>query len=377
MKIGIIDNSTDMSGANNSIISSCAYISNKYKTEFIFVYPSGTKCIEKTQKAGFKCYEMPYVEIRKRIFNIVFYFPALLINTIKLNAIFKKEQIKTVHVNDIFNMCGICLKIFYRYRVIYHIRRMPETFPSVLYKFWAKMLKRFADKIIPVSVANKKAIGDSPNVEVIYNITPVEEKYEPFVLKEHFNNQVRLLYLANYIKGKGQNYAIEVLNRLTEKMPELFFLLNIYGGDSSLQKNKDYVKSLLEQAELYKLTDRVSINDKSDDVEQLIKQHDIIMNLSDSESLSRVTMESLFFGIPILATNVGGTGEMVIDKRTGMLVTKANVNEMEEALYYMVNNDAERIRMSKNGKQHIREVFSNDNSAKKLYDIYLSLNSAV
>jgi glycosyltransferase involved in cell wall biosynthesis len=49
-----------------------------------------------------------------------------------------------------------------------------------------------------------------------------------------------------------------------------------------------------------------------------ISKCDIMLNFSDSESLSRVTMEALYtMELPIIATNVGGTNEMIIHEHNG------------------------------------------------------------
>jgi glycosyltransferase involved in cell wall biosynthesis len=373
MNILIIDNSVDITGANNSIVKSSSSIAS-VQNRFVFVYPPGSKCRAKTENAGFTCYTVNFIEIRKRLFNAVFYVPYLFLNAWRIAKIAKKEKADIIHVNDIFNLCGITAKLFCRAKVITHVRRMPETFPLKLYRFWTRLHIKFADKIVAVSEANKKALYySSDKITVVYNQPPLQETQPPYQIKQQLNKTVKTIYTASYIPGKGQNYAVEIINRASKDFPGWQFVLNCYGSEYTVQSNIDYKESLLQKSKEYNIEESTHFNGTTHEVERLVKESDVVFNLSDSESFSRTTLESLYYGVPIVATNVGGTCEMVLSNTTGILAEKGDIEGMYKGFKKLITDDDFRLKMSQTGYKYVREKFSIENTSYKLREIYYSL----
>ncbi|MBK9465372.1 MAG: hypothetical protein IPN56_11385 [Chitinophagaceae bacterium] len=57
---------------------------------------------------------------------------------------------------------------------------MPASYPAVLYKTWRFLNNKFADRIVAVSEANKKAFGAAPKTTVIYDPLPDDEQLPPY-----------------------------------------------------------------------------------------------------------------------------------------------------------------------------------------------------
>lgn len=375
MKILIIDNSVDITGANNSIVKSSTSIASS-GIQFIFAYPFNSDCIKKTEALGFKCYPVNFIEIRKKIYNILFYLPCLLVNGYKISRIVKNEKVDIIHVNDIFNLVGLAAALFTKVKVVTHVRRMPETFPGVLYKFWTRLHIKFADKIIAVSEANKKALlYKSSKIIVIYNQPPLNEAEPAYKIQQQLNKKITAIYTASYIPGKGQDYAVEIINKAKNDFPDWQFTLKCYGSDYKLQNNINYKQSLIEKSNTYNIKESIILNGTTDKVEQLVKESDLVFNLSDSESFSRTTLEALFYGVPVIATDVGGTNEMVLDGITGTLVQKGDIDAMYLGLKKLISDDGYRISMSIKGYNYVRETFSVANTSYKLRDVYLSISN--
>ena len=369
MKIVVLDNSIDTTGAANALNKSITEICSN-DLEFIFVYPSDSKNINVIKKLGFRVYPIPFVEISKRVKDLFLYFPMLIINSIRLHNLIKRENVDIVHVNDIFNMVGLFVKLFTKVKVFTHIRRMPESFPKKLYNVWAGLHVLYSDRIIAVSEANLRALPTNSKSVVIYDPLPNEEKYPSYNPKQILNNEVKILYLANYTKGKGHSYAIEIISRAKKEFPAFNFFLNFYGGDFGLHKNKGYKDSLRLIVETEGLQNNISFFDKAEDVEKVMKDHDVVLNLSDSESFSRVSLEALFYGIPLIATDVGGTNEMVLNKETGILVKPNDVLSMYNGFKQLINNDELRRKCAMNSLIFVREKFGKQSTSFKLEEIY-------
>lgn len=374
MKIILIDNSVDTTGASKSLFNAIRSIrEGGVEVECIFIHPKGSKRTTVVENAGFKAYELPIIEIRKSIISLLLYFPYLLINAYRVSRIAKKEGAGLIHVNDLYNMTALASKLFRKTKVVTHVRRMPESFPFFLYRIWSSLNIRFADKIIAVSDANKNSLPSNNKTVVIYNPLPDNERYPLYKPSPYLAKKVKILYLANYNIGKGHPYAIEILAKAMEKLVGWQFVLNIYGTDFGLEKNREYRRSLERMAFDRGLSDVVKFNSKVDDIERTMKDHDIVFNLSDSESFSRLTMEALFYGIPTIATDVGGTAEMVLNQHTGILVKRGDIDDMYEGFKSLIINDGLRQELSKNSYIYMRDKFGHSQTVEKLTCIYKSL----
>jgi L-malate glycosyltransferase len=372
MKILLIDNSLDQTGASKALLQTIEEMPHS-EFEFIFLFPKKSKCVEVVIAEGYQAYNMGFIEISKRIKDLVAYFPNLILNARAINKLVKKENISIVHVNDIYNMTGIVAKLFSGIKLITHVRRMPESFPDSIYRIWSKLHIRYADRIVAVSEANKNGLPPNNKTCVVYDPLPEEEKHGLYVAKSHLNKRASVLCLANFTNGKGHLYVLGLAKRFREEYPEWKINFNFYGGVFGLQTNINYKNSLIGAAEDMNIKDFVFFYDQTELIEEVMKMHDISLNLSDSESFSRVTLESLFFGIPTIATNVGGTNEMVLDKQTGILVNRGDINSMYEGFKSLILDDDLRQKISKNAHSYVRGKFGHVETVEKLANVYRSM----
>ena len=376
MNILLIDNSLDRTGASGALTKMISLMPSD-EVQFIFLFPKGSNCVKLAKQQGFRAYEIKYIEISKRISDLVLYLPYLLINAFKIKKLVKKEEINLVHVNDIYNMLGLTLKLISGVNVITHVRRMPESFPALVYRIWSWLHIEFASHIVAVSNANKKALPSNIKTTVVYDPLPEAEHLPLYLPRQNLNECTRILYLANYTKGKGHHYALEILRRAIIDFPGWKFSLDFYGGNFGLKKNADFKKSLMKFSEENKLTSIVRFHGEALNVEELMKSSDLVLNLSDSESFSRVTLEALFYGVPVIATDVGGTREMLINGKTGLLVSPFQIDDMYRGFREIVNGDSVRVAMAENGYNFVREKFSENKTALKMLEIYRFVNAGL
>jgi glycosyltransferase involved in cell wall biosynthesis len=384
MNILIIENSIGTTGAFKSILAKTELI--KDKANFYFAIPKSSTNIEILKEKKIEYVEINFLEISKRINSLLFYFPILFVNTFITLKYVKKNKIDIIHTNDIYNLIGICCKLFIKVKVITHIRRMPDSFPRVIYNFWVLTHKIFADKIIAVSNANAEIFKETNKLEVLYNPYIVSEKAKKTeglnkekdtetnqLINQEFSPQINLLYLANYNIGKGQNHAIELVNILINKRKhELNVKVKFYGDDFGLEKNKKYKENLQLKVIEYNLEKYFEFYPGTKEIEKVIEKADIMLNLSDSESLSRVTMEGLYFGKPIIATNVGGTKEMITDGVNGYLVNKFDYESMCDYLYELIVDKNKREIFSSNNQITLMN-FLPETISIKFFEIYSSV----
>ena len=162
--------------------------------------------------------------------------------------------------------------------------------------------------------------------------------------------------LANYIEGKGHLHAVHAFAQAYGENPTL--RLRFVGGDMGLEKNRA-LKKLLELTAVQMGIDQVLVfGGYSDDVELEIKNADIVLNFSESESFSHTCLEACAFGRPIIATRCGGPEEIIEDGISGLLVPVGAVDKMAKAILTLSADPAMRLEMRRAGPRIVRSRFS-------------------
>lgn len=100
---------------------------------------------------------------------------------------------------------------------------------------------------------------------------------------------------------------------------------------------------------------------------------DLLCSCSNSEGLPNSVMEASLAGLPVLATKVGGTEEIIKNNETGILVNSGDLNEFQQKLYYLALSNEERIMMGAAGKARIESQFNAVLMVKRMIEVYYDL----
>ncbi len=106
------------------------------------------------------------------------------------------------------------------------------------------------------------------------------------------------------------------------------------------------------------LADRLVLTGARSDVPQVLAALDIFVMTSDTEGLPNAVMEAMAAGLPVVATRVGGTPELVVEGETGRLVPPGRSAPLLEALRDLVADRAMRRRMGEAGRARIAAEFT-------------------
>jgi len=141
----------------------------------------------------------------------------------------------------------------------------------------------------------------------------------------------------------------------------------IVAGDGPYLKELIRLINNLNLSKYVELIGKVSYNK----VKELCFSSDIILSLSiHPEPFSRVPLEAMVAGKPIIATNVGGTPEAVEDGVNGILVPPNNPEKTAEAIIRLVEDKKLREEMGKNGRKIVNEKFNPDKLTDKTIKLY-------
>jgi len=366
-KILIIENSKNVTGALKSITRSSYDLTSYF--QFSFVIPRGSHGKFWIVNKGFTdVMELPMKELRRDIWSVITYLPKLLVNAVRLNNIVKKNHIDIVHVNDVYNLLPVAIRLLgSSIPYVCHFRFLPDRFPSLLLKLWMKFHLRFASAVVAVSESVKVQLPSHPKIIVIHNELPIEERYVGVPLRRAQESHY-FLYLSHFIQGKGQNFAIEAFAAIHEQVPG--WRLRFVGGDMGLEKNRKYRDELIQLAKSLGILELIEWSDFVEDVEFEYKAADVVLNFSESESFSITCLEAQFFGRPLVATDCGGPAEIIENYVNGILVPNRGVGEMSGAMLKLAQNEKLRSRLAETARTSVREKFSIQNTSYRLKAVY-------
>jgi len=172
---------------------------------------------------------------------------------------------------------------------------------------------------------------------------------------------VGLLQDANWWRKTREMLTLE---KVIEKMPEVNFY---WVGDGQY---KDKILPVLEKFENFHWLGPLQYPDK---VREYLTEIDVYALITGMDLASLSLKEAQLMGKPVVATNVGGNPEMMMDGKTGFLVKEGDVDDLFEKLSSLLKNKEMRLEKGSNGTKFIEEKFSMDASAKnfiRILDIY-------
>jgi L-malate glycosyltransferase len=361
-RILIIENSIATTGALKSIIRSSQGLAHDYS--FVFLLPEKSTGIHYVRSLGFEVYEFPMKELNKKITALLAYPAALLYNSVKLKQLVHNLGINLIVVNDFYNLLPATYKIFGgSLPYVCYVRFLPSKFPTQLIKFWCAWHHRYASHTIAVSEIVKEQLPYEKNVIVIGNELPAEEV--PFTSSD---NSTTILYPANYIQGKGHEFALEAFSLISKKYPQ--WKLKFVGGDMGLKKNQDFKQGLVAMASRLKLESQVEWHSFAENISREYLNAAIVLNFSESESFSLTCLEAMFYGRPVIATRSGGPAEIIDHDASGILVDLKDITAMAKAMDELISNPEKREQMSRFAYERVRQKFSYQNTIGKLGEVY-------
>ncbi|MBS1620191.1 MAG: glycosyltransferase [Bacteroidetes bacterium] len=123
--------------------------------------------------------------------------------------------------------------------------------------------------------------------------------------------------------------------------------------------------------------DRIRLLGKQSNVESFIAISDICVLATNSkvhgEGISNSILEYMALAKPVVATEGGGTNEIVVDGKTGFLVKASDAQDLSDKINVLLDNDSLRFSMGHAGKERILQHFSINEMVGKYFSLYVEL----
>jgi glycosyltransferase involved in cell wall biosynthesis len=204
--------------------------------------------------------------------------------------------------------------------------------------------------------------------KVIYNGIDFARLLEPADNVRHTlgiaENELVVATAGSLIARKGHDILIAAFNSALKKRAGLHLLIMGDGPERS---------ALEKLARDYGIPQYVHFLGQVDDVGSVYKAADIFALASRGDSFGLVLAEAGYVGLPVLATNVGGIPEVVINENTGLLVEPDSIEDFATALNRLIDQPHLRARLGKAAAEHVSRAFTLQKMAHQFEDVYSCL----
>jgi glycosyltransferase involved in cell wall biosynthesis len=247
-------------------------------------------------------------------------------------------------------------------------------------------LLRRTGKFAHAIVANSTAVAESvrrlegnvgARLRVIPNALPA---WPPVDRAERAEARTRLgigegefviAYPAHFRDGKGHRHLPELVRLLAASVPEARVLVaGDTTGDVECRRNSAALFAAIDAGDLGGSIRCLGLLPA---IRPLLAAADATLNLSDMEGMSNTLMEGMALGLPVVATNVGGTPELIEDGREGLLVQLGDVEAAAEQLARLARDAGLRDRLGGAAREKITRDFSVSRLVDSYADLYESL----
>lgn len=233
-----------------------------------------------------------------------------------------------------------------------------------LYKLLEKYMSFISDILICVSehdlnLARAHNFLAKKNF-LVYNTCSIN--YELNKEYKTNNHKLKLAMVARHSEQKDHKTLFKALNEFSSEE----ICVHLFGGGPDLLKNQMLASKI-------GLDNHVKFEGEVDNLDQVIINFDAVILISNMEGLPISLIEALSLSKPIIASNVGGCNEIVIEGFNGFLVPINDSNSLKSILSFLINNKYKLKDFGLNSKKVFDEKFSRNTFNKKIKIIYDNL----
>lgn len=356
MNILYLTNSVHLGGDTRCILKLCKELKNNNN---IIVVSNGGELITEFQEIGIKHYKIKPIS-NINIFTIIF-------NIIEIIKIVKLEKIDIIHSHHrMTTLMSKILSKFVKVKVV-HTQHL-----CIKNKFRLTRLSLDNIKTITVSegakeILKRKCKLDERNITTIYNTIELENKNKEIdskLLELKEKGFFVVAQVSRIIDYKGVYDFVDVAENTIKTNKNIRFLLIGEGEES--ENLKAYINKKNLEEYVYMLGSK-------DNVIEHLNYIDLILLCSYIEGLPLVPLEAFSQHVPVVATNIPGTKEEVVDGVNGFLIEEKNIEGFTEKILDIFNNKE----LYNSLKENAYRIFNEEFTVDKYIEGHLNLYNKV
>ena len=211
------------------------------------------------------------------------------------------------------------------------------------------------------------------NVDYFDPSSKLEEDEKKLLTKWEINKEKKIILVPGRLTSwKGQEMLIEAINLTKVELGYEAFHLVILG---SHQGRDLYKKKLIRITEQYRLTNQIKFIDHCKDMALAYQVSDIVISPSiEPEAFGRVAVEAQSMEKLIIASNIGGSNETIINEKTGFLFEAGDANSLSKKIIQAITMDESSLKlMGKEGRKNVIKKFNVEKMCFSTYSEYKRL----
>ena len=208
------------------------------------------------------------------------------------------------------------------------------------------------------------------NVDYFDASTKIESEEKNLLKKWDIEKDKKIILLPGRLTSwKGQETFIEAINLVNMELGYEAFYAVILGSD---QGRDLYKKKLIRLSEKYRVTKQIRFIDHCEDMALAYKVSDIVVSASiEPEAFGRVAVEAQSMEKPIIASNIGGSTETILDEKTGFLFESNNAKSLSQKIIKTLSLDEASLKsIGIEGRKNIIQKFNVEKMCFSTYSEY-------
>ncbi len=289
---------------------------------------------------------------------------------IQLLGVLAEKQIDLIHANSLAAglIGGVAAKL-YGVPIVMHKRY------ATAYGVLDRICEGLLDCVILVSEATRWQFAPSSKQALIYNgveLSPLQPSSHTETLRADLNLDPDAL-LIGIVTRITPEKGIHTLIEATAKLKASPAVQLLVVGGPYFPKDAEYIDSLKAQAKELGVADRVIFTGFLEDTATILSLLNIVLLASTiPEACPRTIIEAMGAGVPVIATPLGGSKELVTPE-TGILVPAEDADAFAEAITQLAENHERRKRMGKACRLRAERLFCATQNARLTENLYLDL----
>lgn len=301
--------------------------------------------------------------------NVVLSFFYLLFGTIAIARLVRKKKFDIVHINWPFPhiIFGLCAKAFSRCRIFATFYGLEVRWLKKKFLFFVKpfaWLINRADVITAISnhtASELKGIVKKDIPIIPFSIT-VESKVA------ELSDERYILFVGRHVERKGVHILIDAFRKIYKEILHNVVII----GDGPERKNWERM------AADYGLSKRIIFTGwvSTEELNKYYQRCSFFIlpatydKHGDTEGLGVVMIEAMAYSKPVIASNVGGITDVVIDGFNGLLVPHNDPEALAHAIKRLTLDKTLCRKLGENAKKTVDEKFNWDKIVAKLMGLY-------
>lgn len=333
-----------------------------------------------------KCFLLKHLQCitkKSTLMNLLLFCLFLPPNLLHIYKIIKSERISLVHTNGLLNLLPVIAAKLSRAKVLWHLN--DTITPMLIKKTFIPLVGVLSDRIATAATEvrnchfaeNTKYWKKCSTLLAPVDISKFRRELMDINKIEKLRSEFNILpdteligTIGNINPAKGFEYFIQAAGIIKKQRPNARFII----VGAKLDTAHQYWQTLQHLVSKLNLQHCFIFTGFRENVAEILSMLDVFVLSSIFEACPIAVLEAMSMKVPVVATNVGGVSEQIINGQSGIIVKPKDPDSIVQGVLQLLNMSAiERETMVNKGRERVKKLFSLDKIADEHKNIYESI----